>query len=41
MPEVELPLNLPVPSSTASPSFSSAGGGASILVIDDESAIRE
>ena len=41
MPEVELPLNLPVPASTASPSFASAGGGASILVIDDESAIRE
>ena len=41
MPEVESPLNLPVSASTASPSFTSAGGGPSILVIDDESAIRE
>jgi PleD family two-component response regulator len=41
MPEVELPLNLPVPASSSSPAFTSSGGGASILVIDDESAIRE
>jgi len=33
MPEVELPLTLPV--------FTSAATGASILVIDDEAAIRE
>ena len=41
MPEVELPLNLPVQASGAPTAFTSAGGGPSILVIDDESAIRE
>jgi DNA-binding NtrC family response regulator len=41
MPEVELPLNLPVSASSASPAFTTGGGSASILVIDDESAIRE
>src|ERR1035441_3834275 len=37
MPEVELPLNLPVSASAATGSFT----GASILVIDDEASIRE
>jgi PleD family two-component response regulator len=37
MPEVELPLNLPA----STPSGSENSAGASILVIDDEAAIRE
>ena len=37
MPEVELPLNL----SSSGSANSDASNGASILVIDDESAIRE
>jgi DNA-binding NtrC family response regulator len=37
MPEVDLPLNLPV----SLPAATSASAGASILVIDDEAAIRE
>src|ERR1700734_632961 len=37
MPEVDLPLNLPV----SAPAVSDANTGASILVIDDEAAIRE
>src|SRR6202161_4641103 len=37
MPEVELPLNLPA----STPSGSENPAGASILVIDDEAAIRE
>ncbi len=37
MPEVDLPLNLPV----SSPAANGNSAGASILVIDDEAAIRE
>src|ERR1039457_7711430 len=37
MPEVEQPLNVPVSASAATSNFD----GASILVIDDEAAIRE
>src|SRR5579863_9329840 len=39
MPELDLPVNLPV--STPSPAAGDTANGASILVIDDEAAIRE
>jgi DNA-binding NtrC family response regulator len=38
MPEVELPLNLPVPATSA---FGDTAANSTILVIDDEAAIRE
>jgi len=41
MPEVELPLNLPVSAAAANGNSASTGPAASILVIDDEAGIRE
>jgi len=41
MPEVEQPLNLPISAPATSVSFAGSSTPASILVIDDEAAIRE
>ena len=41
MPEVDLPLNLPVSPSATNGNTSGAGSATSILVIDDEAGIRE
>jgi DNA-binding NtrC family response regulator len=41
MPEVDLPLNPPASATAAGNSGPASGGAASILVIDDEAAIRE